>query len=35
VATGKTPPAVLEEAGPDALLRDFSDTAAALRAILG
>jgi phosphoglycolate phosphatase len=35
VATGQTPPATLEAAGPDALLPDFSDTAAALRAILG
>ena len=35
VGTGKTPPAVLREAGPHALLPDFSDTASALRAILG
>jgi phosphoglycolate phosphatase-like HAD superfamily hydrolase len=35
VATGKTTPATLAEAGPDALVPDFSDTAAGLRAILG
>ncbi len=35
VATGKTPPSALAQAGPDALLPDFSDTAAGLRAILG
>jgi phosphoglycolate phosphatase len=34
VATGRTSPARLSEAGPDALLADFSDTAAALAAIL-
>jgi phosphoglycolate phosphatase-like HAD superfamily hydrolase len=35
VATGRTPRAVLAEAGPDALLPDFSDTAAGVRVILG
>lgn len=35
VATGKTPPAVLAEAAPDALVPDFRDTAAGVRAILG
>jgi phosphoglycolate phosphatase-like HAD superfamily hydrolase len=35
VATGKTTPATLAEAAPDALVADFSDTAAGLRAILG
>jgi phosphoglycolate phosphatase-like HAD superfamily hydrolase len=35
VATGKTMPAALAQAGPDALLPDFTDTAAGLRAILG
>lgn len=35
VATGKTAPPALARAGPDALLADFSDTAAGLRAILG
>jgi phosphoglycolate phosphatase-like HAD superfamily hydrolase len=35
VATGKTPAATLAEAAPDALVADFSDTAAGLRAILG
>jgi len=35
VATGKTSPATLAEAAPDALVPDFSDTAAGLRAILG
>jgi phosphoglycolate phosphatase len=35
VATGKTAASTLAEAGPDALLPDFSDTAAGLRAILG
>ena len=35
VATGRTRPAVLAEAAPDALVPDFSDTAAGLRAILG
>jgi phosphoglycolate phosphatase-like HAD superfamily hydrolase len=35
VATGKTPPERLAEAGPDALVRDFGDTAAGLGAILG
>ena len=35
VATGKTSPAVLEGAAPDALVPDFSDTAAGMRAILG
>jgi phosphoglycolate phosphatase-like HAD superfamily hydrolase len=35
VATGKTSPATLAEAAPDALVSDFSDTAAGLRAILG
>jgi phosphoglycolate phosphatase-like HAD superfamily hydrolase len=34
VATGKTPPDRLAEAGPDALLTDFSDTGASVRAIL-
>jgi phosphoglycolate phosphatase-like HAD superfamily hydrolase len=34
VATGKTPPERLAEAGPDALLPDFSDTRASLAAIL-
>jgi phosphoglycolate phosphatase len=35
VATGKTAPRALAEAGADALLADCSDTDAALRAILG
>lgn len=35
VATGRTPIAVLGDAGPEALLADFSDTAAAVRAIAG
>lgn len=35
VATGKTPPERLAEAGPDALVPDFRETAAGLRAILG
>lgn len=35
VATGRTPAAVLEAAGPEATLDDFSDTARALHAILG
>ena len=35
VATGRTPSGRLAEAAPDALLGDFSDTRAALRAILG
>jgi phosphoglycolate phosphatase len=35
VATGRTPPAVLAEAAPDALVTDFSDASAGLRAILG
>jgi phosphoglycolate phosphatase-like HAD superfamily hydrolase len=35
VATGKTSSARLASAGPDALLADFSDTAATVRAILG
>jgi phosphoglycolate phosphatase-like HAD superfamily hydrolase len=35
VATGKTKPATLAEAAPDAFVPDFSDTAAGLRAILG
>jgi len=35
VATGKTTPERLREAGPDALLADFSDTARSLEAILG
>ena len=35
VATGKTKPATLAQAAPDALVQDFSDTAAGLRAILG
>ncbi len=35
VSTGKTPPATLAEASPDALVPDFSDTAAGLLAILG
>ena len=35
VATGKTPPARLAEVAPHALLGDFMDTEAALRAILG
>jgi len=35
VATGRTSPGRLAEAGPDALLPDFSDTAATVSAILG
>lgn len=35
VATGRTSAERLAEAGPDALLTDFSDTAAAVSAILG
>jgi hypothetical protein len=35
VATGKTPAARLAEVAPHALLGDFTDTAAAVRAILG
>jgi phosphoglycolate phosphatase-like HAD superfamily hydrolase len=35
VATGKTPAGLLREAGPDALLPDFADTARSLQAILG
>ena len=35
VATGKTAPATLADAHPDALVADFSDTAAGLGAILG
>ena len=35
VATGKTPPARLAEVAPHALLGDFMDTEAAVRAILG
>lgn len=35
VATGKTPPARLAEVAPHALLGDFTDTEAAVRAILG
>ncbi len=35
VATGKTTPETLAAAAPDALVPDFSDTAAGLRAILG
>ena len=35
VSTGWTSPQTLAAASPDALLRDFSDTAAGLRAILG
>ncbi len=35
VATGRTPPERLAEAGPHALLPDFSDTRARLAAILG
>jgi len=35
VATGNTPPARLAEVAPDALVGDFTDTEAAVRAILG
>jgi phosphoglycolate phosphatase len=35
VATGKTPPERLAAAGADVVLRDFGDTGAGLRAILG
>lgn len=35
VATGRTSARVLQEAGADALLADFADTEASLRAILG
>jgi phosphoglycolate phosphatase-like HAD superfamily hydrolase len=35
VATGKTPPKRLAEVAPDALLEDFGETTAAVRAILG
>jgi hypothetical protein len=35
VATGRTSGATLAAAGPDALVDDFEDTAAGLRAILG
>jgi phosphoglycolate phosphatase-like HAD superfamily hydrolase len=35
VSTGRTSPEALAEAAPDALVSDFSDTAAGLRAILG
>ena len=35
VATGRTSPERLAEASPDGLLADFSDTVAAVRAILG
>jgi phosphoglycolate phosphatase-like HAD superfamily hydrolase len=35
VATGRTSPEALAQAGPDALVSDFSDTGAGLSAILG
>ena len=35
VATGKTPPGRLAEVAPHAVLGDFTDTEAAVRAILG